>query len=278
MQSSAQMPIRESGLKALLRPLVRRVRGFKTVRGIVGERRWRRWEAGVALEPELIRGGRLLEIGCASGDRLFHLHEAGWRDLHGIELVAAAAARAADRGFDVLCAPIEDAIDRYPDGHFDVIIASMVLEHLVDPFNLVETIARKLKPRGQFLFSTVVRDSLDGWLFGAFWSGFDFPRHLVYFSRKDLSRLLTPEFEAVQSFHQSAPIDFIRSATWRNRGSFDRTLLRLFSSERGRSLTLLLAWFGLTCRVSITAKKSAESPRLSTERRDEPRVFQDTRT
>ena len=244
--------------KRILRPFVLRARALTTLRGLVGERRWNRWQRGVALEPDPVPGGRLLELGCASGERLASLRALGWQHLYGVELVPAAAARARAAGFEVICGSAEDPLESFPDAHFDVIIASMVLEHLANPFAVVDAIARKLKPGGQFLFSTVVHDSADGVLFGSYWSGFDFPRHLVFFRRADLRKFLSRDFERVAMYHQSAPIDYVRSARWRN-GWLDRRIEKLFSSPRGFSVASVLAWLRLTCRVSVTARRKGSS-------------------
>jgi len=39
----------------------------------------------------------------------------------------------------------------FPDGHFDLVIANMVFEHVHDPLAALKEIARVLKPRGRFL-------------------------------------------------------------------------------------------------------------------------------
>jgi len=150
----------------------------------------RNWVTGVDLIPAFIHDGKLLEIGCASGGRLLSLRSIGWKNLYGIELVQEAAQRAQSEGFSVINGQVEDTLAQYPDEYFDVIISSMVIEHLYNPFQITQLIAQKLKPGGQFLFSTVVRDGLDGMIFHDYWSGFDFPRHMVYFKKNDVVQLL----------------------------------------------------------------------------------------
>jgi 2-polyprenyl-3-methyl-5-hydroxy-6-metoxy-1,4-benzoquinol methylase len=219
----------------------------------------RRWMNGVALLPDFVPAGRLLEVGCGSGGRLLSLRAAGWTDLQGIELIASAAERARSHGLAIQCGPIEDILDKLPNDYFDVIISSMVLEHLRDPFSVVRAIAGKLKRNGQFLFSTVNRTSLDARVYGKYWAGFDFPRHLVYPRTRDLRELLEGDFKEVQVYHQSEPIDFLRSATWRrNDGKYsivDSLILRLGSSRFGSAASLLLAWLKLTTRVSVRCRR-----------------------
>ena len=144
----------------------------------------------------------------------------------------------------------------------DVVVSSMVLEHLPDPFEVVRQIAAKLKPGGQFLFSTVVRDSLDARIYGKFWGGFDFPRHLVYFRRADLDAMLAGQYEQAEYFYQSAPIDFLRSSSWRRRAGegriVDRIIVGFLSMPRAAWLAgFVLAWFGRTSRVSCRCRRTA---------------------
>lgn len=214
-----------------------------------------RWRAGVDLIPTFVADGKLLEIGCGNGSRLLSLRQLGWQHLHGIELVPGAAEMARAEGFSVLDGQVEDILDNYPDAEFDVIVSSMVLEHLVNPFNVVHMIANKLKPGGQFLFSTVVRNGLDAKMFRGYWSGFDFPRHMVYFQKSDLYEMLKEHFEAIEIFHQNAPIDFVRPPVSRKqegKGSFtDNLIIVVANSVFARYIGLLLAWTGLTSRVSF---------------------------
>jgi SAM-dependent methyltransferase len=215
----------------------------------------RKWQIAVDLIPVYIENGKLLEIGSASGARLLSLRRLGWQHLHGIELVPAAVERARAEGFEVICDQVEDALDQYSDGEFDVIISSMVLEHLYNPFQVVQMVAKKLKPGGQFIFSTVIRDSLDAKIFRDYWSGFDFPRHMIYFQKSDLIDMLRNQFEKITILHQSAPIDFIRPPLSRKEDGkgtlIDDLMLSIARSPLASSISLIFAVFGLTCRVSI---------------------------
>ena len=203
--------------------------------------------------------GKLLEIGCASGSRLLGLQRDGWKELFGIEIVPEAARRARELGFSVECGRVEDCLKTYRDDRFDVIITSMVIEHLLNPFEVFEDIERVLKPGGQLLFSTVVRDTLDAREYGRYWGGFDFPRHMVYFSRQDLKEMLRESFEKVEFRHQGAIIDFVRPARWRiqdGNGRFiDRMWLLLGKLPGQRLLNALLGMLRMNCRIFFRCRK-----------------------
>jgi 2-polyprenyl-3-methyl-5-hydroxy-6-metoxy-1,4-benzoquinol methylase len=220
---------------------------------------WRAHQFGIELAPEFVEDGALLEIGCASGGRLMTLRTMGWHHLYGVELVPEAANRAKAEGFAVECGQIEHVIENYPDSYFDVIISSMVIEHLLNPFEIFKKIAKKLKPGGQFLFSTVVRDSLDAKIYGVYWGGFDFPRHMVYFKKKEILDALNKEFERIRYYHQNAPIDFVRSSTWLNNSGggniLNSCVLNIAKSRYSKAIGLCLAFFKLTTRVSFSCKK-----------------------
>lgn len=216
-----------------------------------------------SLTPQFVPGGRILEIGCAAGSRLTELRRQGWSSIVGIEMVPAAAERARALGFDVRCARVEKALDAIPDRSLDAVVSSMVLEHLYDPFAVLGEIARKLKPGGQFLFSTVVRDGLDARLYGRYWAGFDLPRHMVFFRRHDLLATLERHFEQVRYVCQAAPIDFVRSASWRiseGEGTLlDRLFVAMGTGSAAQAFNLVLAGVDLTPRVSFSARRHADA-------------------
>jgi hypothetical protein len=124
---------------------------------------------------------------------------------------------------------------------------------------VIRAIAAKLRPGGQFVFSTVVRDGLDARLFGPFWAGFDFPRHMVYFSLSDLQGALHEHFRNVRLVHQAAPIDFERSASWRiaaGKGrALDSLLHAMGQGTAAQLFSLVLASLGMTSRVSVYCER-----------------------
>lgn len=213
-----------------------------------------RWRTGCDLIPRFVPEGRLLEIGCGNGQTLNKLRDLGWRNLYGVELSDAAARIARSSGFTVKTQTIEAALETYPDGWFDAIVAEMVLEHLLNPFAVVQQIARKLKPGGEFLLSTVIRDSIDGRIFGRYGVCYDFPRHMVFFRKRDLNELLRSDFDWIQSWHQNTPIDFQRPAYLRS-ARFDPELQRFFKSRTGARVVLTLARLKLTGRVSYRCRR-----------------------
>lgn len=220
-----------------------------------------KWISGVRLIPYYVPHGQLLEIGCGRGDLLEYLRGLGWQNIRGIELVPNAAEIARERGFTVDCGRVEDTLKQFPDNYFDVIVSAMTMEHVVNPFDMVRTIAAKLKPGGQFLFSTVIRDSLDGYIYGPYGVSYDFQRHMAYFKKADLSHMLQSHFERIECFHQSASSDFIRPSTWRQElnvgGLLDKVVLALSKMPQHEYASLLLALLGLTGRVSFRCNKSA---------------------
>ena len=205
----------------------------------------------IKLEPHLIKGGVLLEIGCAEGSNLLKLKEQGWGNLFGIELSELAVQRAHSKGLNVECGRVENILVKFPDNYFDVIISSMVFEHLVNPFSIIRLIAKKLKSGGQLMFSTINRKSLDALIYKKFWAGYDLPRHLVFFQKSDIRDALHNEFFRIKILCQIAPIDFLRSSEWRSM-ELDKKFDRLILNRSNKILSLMCyisAFLGFATRI-----------------------------
>jgi len=108
---------------------------------------------------ELIDGSprRVLELGCAAG----HCGEVLKARYPGVYVVGIdanrAAAQAAERRLDrVVCGRLED-IDFEAQGierrSFDTVIVADILEHLVNPWRVLEQLATFMTPAGQILVS-----------------------------------------------------------------------------------------------------------------------------
>jgi SAM-dependent methyltransferase len=96
---------------------------------------------------------RILEIGCASGQFLDLLKQRGAEYTVGIELSEGAAAKARLKSTidKVIVGNIESMQTALELESFDLIVASHVLEHLVDPWVSLKKLCSFLKPGGQLL-------------------------------------------------------------------------------------------------------------------------------
>ena len=100
---------------------------------------------GKLLAPKLVPGARVLDFGSGSGEFLAAVRNLGCEAV-GVEPGRDYAAFARSQyGVDVLD---EADDDRFPAGHFDVISTHHVFEHLRDPADVAERLARWLKPDG----------------------------------------------------------------------------------------------------------------------------------
>jgi SAM-dependent methyltransferase len=99
---------------------------------------------------------------------------------------------------DVFAGEITDA--GFADNSFDIVTMWDVLEHVRDPLRVLCEVRRILRPGGLLLCSTPNVDSVDANLFGRYWIGYDFPRHLYVFSSSTLGRLLRQAGLHVEQF------------------------------------------------------------------------------
>lgn len=133
------------------------------------------------------RTGRLLDIGCGAGTLLRAARRAGW-DAAGTEVSRPAVEHVRGEGFEVFAGELQEA--RFPDGHFDVVTASEILEHLPDPRVLLAEAARILRPGGLFWGTTPHGRGLSARALGIEWSTVSPPEHLQLFSLGGMRRLL----------------------------------------------------------------------------------------
>ena len=114
-------------------------------------------------------------------------------EVWGIEFNGEAAAVAGERLDNVITGKVEDAINELPDKYFDTIIFADVLEHLVDPYRVIDEIKEKLVPGGELIASipnvrhwSVIRQLLEGnWKYEK-WGIMD-STHLRFFTRQSIS-------------------------------------------------------------------------------------------
>ena len=131
-----------------------------------------------------IKPGRLLEVGCGSGERLALLRSMGW-EVVGQEVDASAAQHARDHyGVEVRVGSLE-AIG-LPEASFDAVVTNHVIEHVPDPVGLLAACNRFLKDGGLLCVVTPNIESYGRRHFGLSWMALDPPRHLYLFSPRTL--------------------------------------------------------------------------------------------
>jgi SAM-dependent methyltransferase len=139
--------------------------------------------------------GRLIDIGCNEGRGLTIYSLNGYK-VEGLELNEMAAAVARGKGFAVHTATLERFT---PDTLFDVAVLSNVLEHSLDPVQMLCDVRRILKPGGQVWISCPNSRSWLRSFFKKYWINWHVPFHIVHFSPSTLeATLMRGGFTSVQ--------------------------------------------------------------------------------
>lgn len=131
--------------------------------------------------------GRLLDVGCGSGDWMNYMATLGWQ-VEGLDFDSKAVNEARRRGLSVWCSSLEER--SYQSGAFDAITLHHVIEHLPDPRETLRECARILKSGGKLTLFTPNHASMGHRLFRKSWRGLEPPRHINIFSPISMQALL----------------------------------------------------------------------------------------
>ena len=160
-----------------------------------------------------VSGGRLLEIGSATGEFLTAAQSSF--TVMGVEADRASCAVAQARGLQCFNGTLFDA--QLPDSHFDLVTLYHVIEHFPSPQRVLKEIHRILWPKGWVVIETPNIANIWYNLLGARWRQF-IPDHRFFFTPTTIQRsCLENGFEVVA-------IDSVRKAM----------SVRLFISRLGR--------------------------------------------
>jgi len=140
----------------------------------------------------------MLEIGCGVGEFSRVIQQQFDAEVWGIEPNAEAAVLAAAVLKKVLNGTIEANIDNLPDAFFDCICMNDVIEHLVDPWTVLQQLKAKLTPNGVLVASIPnVRHykNLENLLLRGDWrytdAGLLDRTHLRFFTPKSMQRFFS---------------------------------------------------------------------------------------
>lgn len=209
------------------------------------------------------RKGRILDIGCATGEFLHFMRRYGNWELYGVEPDVEAAEYARNvLGLDVFTGTLLEV--RYPDAFFDAVTMWNVLEHLHQPLLTLKEVARIIKPLGLLVISIPNPDSIEARIFGRYWAGFDAPRHLFIYHLSTLKKALDLagfEVREIRSFTGRHHVLALSVSHWLDahisNERVSAVLKRAVSSLPARLLTypyyLLAGWWNLSSVVTVFA-------------------------
>jgi len=137
------------------------------------------------LKGQGVTGGALLEVGCGPG---YLLDEARgyFTERAGVELSKAASASAEALSGAKVYLSVDD-IDDAP--LFDCIIATHVIEHIYNPVEFVESLAKRLRPGGSLILAAPHMGSAFRHVMGRKWPSFKYPEHVTFYDQKTLPDL-----------------------------------------------------------------------------------------
>jgi SAM-dependent methyltransferase len=155
----------------------------------------------------------ILEIGYGNGSWLLAMRELGYVNLFGIEINSTVKSILLERQINAQVGDIQDFA--FPDEFFDIIRLEHVFEHLPNPLEQLQKIAKWLKPSGHITLTVPNIDSLTFKLFGPETTFLNLPEHIYQYS--------------LQSINNLAPKCGLRVAKYRTIGvwrQFSTSLLR----------------------------------------------------
>lgn len=182
------------------------------------------------IPPSTHPPGRILDVGCGSGDFLAFAAEAGWI-AEGVDIDEEAVDIARSFGLAARLARLPEIVAE--PGVYDVITLNHVIEHLHDPIESLRLCYRLLKPGGTVWLQTPNIESIGYAIFRSAWRGLEPPRHLVLFNQRSLHDALRtagflrplrrprgqyteyvfPASEAVQTSSRPATVRLVRRAS-----------------------------------------------------------------
>lgn len=139
-------------------------------------RKWQQWK--IDLVKRFVSRGRLLEIGPAYGLFSYLAKQAGF-DVTAIEMDS----RCCQFLRDTVSINVVEGIDTVAElgklPQFDVIVLWQVLEHLSDPWAVLDAAARRLAPNGVLILDTPNPQAFQFGVLGRYWTHVDAPRHVT---------------------------------------------------------------------------------------------------
>jgi 2-polyprenyl-3-methyl-5-hydroxy-6-metoxy-1,4-benzoquinol methylase len=200
----------------------------------------------LALISSLVTKGRLLDIGCGTGEFLAVCKEAGW-NVSGIEPSKEAREQAIQN--HQLEVHNEDKLSEYANESFDMITMWHVLEHVPKLQERIRDIKRLLKKGGILVVAVPNCASGDALHYKEYWAAYDVPRHLYHFRPNDIQKVFEEKEMKV--------VDMLPM-------KFDSFYVSMLSEKylHGKQRIFHALWRGLLSNLSASRKGTTYSSQI----------------
>jgi SAM-dependent methyltransferase len=132
----------------------------------------------------------LFDVGTGDCRHFNDMKKYGDYEFAGIEIKPEMVEAAARRGYRVELGSIED-LDTTPyENKFDMVTMFQLVEHALDPRLLFRKAFSILKPGGYIMGQLPNKDCIERMIFGRYWSGYHYPRHLQMLAPNALTDLI----------------------------------------------------------------------------------------
>ena len=163
----------------------------------------------------------ILEIGCGDGNFGNLLLENGAKEVWGIEFEKEQGQIAEKVMTKVFVGDVAEQLLNLPDQYFDAIVCNDVLEHLIDPYTVINKLRPKLKKNGVMISSIpnirYFRNLFD-YFFNKNWdytdSGIMDKTHFRFFTYKSIRKMFESNGYEVVKMEGINPTKSIRPLIW----------------------------------------------------------------
>ncbi|NOU46403.1 MAG: methyltransferase domain-containing protein [Bacteroidales bacterium] len=164
-----------------------------------------------------LTGGKVLDIGCGTGDFLAVCQRAGF-EVSGIEPNPMAAEFAAAKIHRRIFDPSQS--NELLDSEFDLITMWHVLEHVSDLKVQILELYRLTKSGGKVVIALPNYLSFDAMHYDENWAAWDVPRHLYHFSKQVIDGMMKENgFESGKCYPMKWDAFYVSMLSEQNRGS-----------------------------------------------------------
>ena len=149
-----------------------------------------RKEAKRLLKLSQRRPLRLFDVGAGDCRHFKAIGSLGNFKFSGVEMNQEMAVAGCDAGFDISPGTFEEFDPSGRAETVDVLTMNHVIEHVVDPYETLRKVRSLLTEEGVFYGRTPKLASIGHRIFGRYWGGYHFPRHLHLFTKDSLELIL----------------------------------------------------------------------------------------